>query len=35
MLDDYTSVLHHSGISAAAQMWTDEPRSTSWTHPSP
>jgi hypothetical protein len=28
MLDDYTSVLHHSGISAAAQMWSDEPRST-------
>jgi hypothetical protein len=28
MLDDYASVLHHSGIPAAAQMWTDEPRST-------
>jgi hypothetical protein len=28
MLDDYTSVLHHAGISAAAQMWTDEPRGT-------
>ena len=28
MLDDYTSVLRHAGISAAAQMWTDEPRST-------
>lgn len=28
MLDDYTSVLRHAGISAAAQMWTNEPRST-------
>jgi len=28
MLDDYTSVLHHSGTAAAARMWTDEPRGT-------
>lgn len=28
MLDDYTSVLRHAGVSAAAQMWTGEPRST-------
>lgn len=28
MLDDYTSVLHHSGVSAAARMWAEAPRTT-------
>lgn len=28
MLDDYTSVLHHAGVSAAARMWSAAPRST-------
>ncbi len=28
MLDDYTSVLHHAGVSAAAEMWASAPRST-------
>jgi hypothetical protein len=28
LLDDYTSVLHHHGVSAAAQMWSAAPRST-------
>lgn len=28
MLDDYTSVLRHRGVSAAAQMWLSPPRST-------
>jgi hypothetical protein len=28
MLDDYTSVLRHRGVSAAAEMWADAPRST-------
>jgi hypothetical protein len=28
MLDDYTSVLRHAGLSAAAQMWASAPRST-------
>ncbi len=28
MLDDYTSVLHHVGIPAAAGMWSCAPRST-------
>lgn len=28
VLDDYTSVLHHSGVAAAARMWADAPRAT-------
>ena len=28
MLDDYTSVLRHAGVAAAAQMWTEAPRPT-------
>jgi hypothetical protein len=28
LLDDYTSVLHHQGVSAAARMWSAAPRST-------
>jgi hypothetical protein len=28
MLDDYTSVLHHTGVSAAAHMWSGAPRGT-------
>lgn len=28
LLDDYTSVLRHRGVSAAAQMWFSPPRST-------
>jgi hypothetical protein len=28
MLDDYTSVLHHHGVSAAARMWSAAPKST-------
>jgi hypothetical protein len=28
MLDDYTSVLHHAGVQAAARMWASTPRST-------
>jgi hypothetical protein len=28
MLDDYTSVLRHAGIAAAARMWAGAPRST-------
>src|ERR1700678_3555534 len=28
MLDDYTSVLRHAGVSAAARMWAGAPRST-------
>lgn len=28
LLDDYTSVLRHAGVSAAAQMWSSEPRGT-------
>jgi len=28
MLDDYTSVLRHAGIPAAARMWASAPRST-------
>ncbi len=28
LLDDYTSVLHHAGVQAAARMWADAPRST-------
>jgi hypothetical protein len=28
MLDDYTSVLRHAGVVAAARMWFDAPRST-------
>src|ERR1700753_2833298 len=28
LLDDYSSVLHHAGIQAAAQMWSDAPRGT-------
>jgi hypothetical protein len=28
MLDDYTSVLHHAGVPAAARMWVRAPRST-------
>ena len=28
LLDDYTSVLHHRGVSTAAQMWFSPPRST-------
>lgn len=28
ILDDYTSVLHHAGVSAAARMWSAAPRST-------
>src|SRR5260370_24666536 len=28
MLDDYTSVLHHAGVPAAARMWASAPRST-------
>jgi class 3 adenylate cyclase len=28
MLDDYTSVLRHSGVSAAARMWSGAPRRT-------
>jgi hypothetical protein len=28
MLDDYTSVLHHAGVQAAARMWATAPRST-------
>jgi hypothetical protein len=28
MLDDYTSVLHHRGVQAAARMWESVPRET-------
>ena len=28
LLDDYTSVLHHKGVQAAAQMWAAAPRTT-------
>ena len=28
MLDDYTSVLRHAGVAAAAQMWSGAPRGT-------
>jgi hypothetical protein len=28
LLDDYTSVLHHQGVRAAAQMWASAPRTT-------
>lgn len=28
MIDDYTSVLHHAGVPAAARMWSGAPRST-------
>ena len=28
MLDDYTSVLYHAGVSAAAGMWASAPRTT-------
>lgn len=28
MLDDYTSVLRHAGMPAAARMWADAPRAT-------
>jgi hypothetical protein len=28
LLDDYTSVLHHQGVQAAAQMWASAPRTT-------
>jgi hypothetical protein len=28
MLDDYTSVLHHAGVSGAAGMWASAPRTT-------
>lgn len=28
LLDDYTSVLHHEGVQAAAQMWSDAPEAT-------
>jgi hypothetical protein len=28
MLDDYTSVLRHAGLPAAARMWADAPRAT-------
>ncbi|MDQ2812518.1 MAG: hypothetical protein M3Z75_11775 [Actinomycetota bacterium] len=28
ILDDYTSVLRHGGVSAAAEMWASAPRST-------
>ena len=28
LLDDYTSVLRHHGVSAAARMWSVAPRST-------
>ena len=28
MLDDYTSVLRHKGVQAAARMWADAPRNT-------
>lgn len=28
MLDDYSSVLRHAGVVAAARMWSDAPRST-------
>ena len=28
MLDDYTSVLHHAGVSAAERMWAAVPKST-------
>jgi len=28
MLDDYTSVLHHRGVQAAARMWASAPRET-------
>jgi hypothetical protein len=28
MLDDYSSVLRHGGVSAAARMWADAPRAT-------
>ena len=28
LLDDYTSVLHHNGVSAAAHVWSAAPRST-------
>jgi hypothetical protein len=28
LLDDYTSVLHHQGVQAAAQMWAGTPRPT-------
>lgn len=28
LLDDYTSVLHHQGVRAAARMWASAPRTT-------
>jgi hypothetical protein len=28
LLDDYTSVLRHAGVSAAARMWADVPQAT-------
>lgn len=28
LLDDYTSVLHHAGVQAAARMWLEAPQST-------
>jgi hypothetical protein len=28
LLDDYTSVLHHAGVQAAARMWSEAPRTT-------
>ena len=28
MFDDYTSVLRHAGVAAAARMWSDAPRGT-------
>jgi hypothetical protein len=28
LLDDYTSVLHHAGVQAAARMWSEAPRRT-------
>jgi hypothetical protein len=28
LLDDYTSVLHHKGLTAAARMWDEVPRAT-------
>jgi len=28
LLDDYTSVLHHAGVTAAARMWASAPRNT-------
>jgi hypothetical protein len=31
MLDDYTSVLRHAGVSTAARMWIDAPRRTGGT----